>query len=49
MLWIMYVGVVELHELNRQRALAAVGSVVAVLLVCAGLIAWSLMNVSPIA
>jgi ribose/xylose/arabinose/galactoside ABC-type transport system permease subunit len=49
MLWVMYVGVVELHELNRQRALATVGSVVAVLFVCAGLIAWSLMNVSPIA
>jgi ribose/xylose/arabinose/galactoside ABC-type transport system permease subunit len=48
MLWIMYVGVVELHKLSRQRALATVGSVIAVLLVCAALISWSLTNVSPI-
>lgn len=49
MLWVMYVGVVELHELTRRQALATVGSLVAVLFVCAGLIAWSLTNVSPIA
>jgi len=47
MLWLMYVGVRELHEFTREKALAAVGSVIAVLLALAGAIAWSLTNVQP--
>jgi ribose/xylose/arabinose/galactoside ABC-type transport system permease subunit len=47
MLWLMYVGVRELHEFTREKALAAVGGVIAVLLALAGAIAWSLTNVQP--
>jgi ribose/xylose/arabinose/galactoside ABC-type transport system permease subunit len=47
MLWLMYVGVRELHEFTREKALAAVGSVIAVLLALAGAVAWSLTNVQP--
>lgn len=42
MLWLMFVGTVEVHELSRERALAAVGIVVIVGLIATGLVALAL-------
>jgi hypothetical protein len=38
----MFVGTVEVHELSRERALAAVGIVVIVGLIATGLVALAL-------
>jgi ribose/xylose/arabinose/galactoside ABC-type transport system permease subunit len=45
MLWLMYVGTAELHELSREKALATVGSVVLVWLLGSGLVWWALTGV----
>jgi len=43
MLWLMRVGVAELHGVSRSGALATIGAVAAVWLVVAGITGWSLM------
>jgi hypothetical protein len=43
MLWLMRVGVAELHGVSRSGALATIGAVAAVWLAVAGITGWSLM------
>jgi len=47
MLGVMYAGVRELHGLSREKALGAIGAVVAVWLVGSGVLWWALTNVQP--
>ena len=48
MLWLIYTGVSELHELSPRESIATVGALVGVWLVISAIVSWSLTNVQPV-